>query len=284
VRPSLFNNSLSVITITFLLTSFGCEKKYDQIIDSIENSPLISDSKLSLSVVNTDSINIGSERKPEDLLAIQCQAFTNVIHPDGHKYIESVRYSVINIDYTLIEEGVLLNDGILPDACSSDSTYSGNIKFRVKRSVVGTYYVNLWSESTSGYKSNSIMLPIQIVRLNHPPIIYNLQAVDTLARGSELKLIVQISDIDGLSDIYSVGFITRKPDGNFANNGNLIPMFDDGKTAYPSGDETSNDGIYTYTTSVPIDALLGSYTYSFYALDRSRASSDTIIHRIVIKQ
>jgi hypothetical protein len=276
-------NILFVIIISLPILFLSCEDKSDSIIDSLGNSPSISNPILSISTINTDTINVGVERRSDDILTINCKVFAKVRHLDGQNYIGEVRYSMINPLIEIISEGNLHDDGIMPDQIANDSIFSGNVNFQIQRVIVGTCYVNLWSNSTDGYQSNMISLPIKIERLNHAPIISNLLAYDTLARNSVLKITLQVSDPDGLSDIYSVGYLSRKPDGNMANNGNPIPMFDDGDLDYPSGDALANNGIFTYTINVPSDAMLGAYNYTFFALDRSHVSSDSIFHTMVIK-
>jgi hypothetical protein len=118
--------------------------------------------------------------------------------------------------------------------------------------------------------------------MNHAPVLSNLTAPDSLHRGDLLKLTVQASDSDGISDIYSVGYLSLKPDSTYANNGNQIAMFDDGNPDIPSADQTAGDAIYTYTTYVPSNALLGTYTYTFRSLDRSLAQSNVIILKVKI--
>ncbi len=58
----------------------------------------------------------------------------------------------------------------------------------------------------SGYKSNTLILPLQIVRLNHPPIISDLVAPDTinLSTTTTFNESLKVLDPDGQDDIKSV--------------------------------------------------------------------------------
>jgi hypothetical protein len=188
-----------------------------------------------------------------------------------------VRYTVG--DY---QSSLLLCDGTLQNFNPSDSVYFGFVGFHIQRSLVGDFVVKLWAEGQDGEMSNLFYLPLHIVRSNRPPVISNLSAPDSLHIGDTLSLTIQASDPDGLVDIYEVGYRSLKPDGTYANNGNMIPMFDNGNSAFPSGDKVAGDGIYTYTTTVPQTAQRGAYLYTFSALDKSRTLSNTITKIIVI--
>jgi hypothetical protein len=272
------------LTIILLLLFLSCEKEGNVLVDSAGSSPILMDANFSLSTVNTDTINIGSERNPYDLLTIRGIASVKVVHPEGETGIKSVTYTVLkNLDSSPNGKGVLQDNGVSPDIAANDSIFSGYAYFQVYRIDIGNYCTSITSESNTGHRSNTVLFSFKIVRFNHKPVISNLQAKDTLRLGALHKLTIQVSDSDGLGDIYSVGYFSLKPDGSYANDGKLIPMFDDGRPAYPSGDLVANDGIYSYLTNVPYDAQIGTYTYTFYAIDRSRDTSNSIIHLMEIR-
>jgi hypothetical protein len=271
-----------IVGLSFIFLS-GCEKKYDTVIDSVGSAPVISGAKFSLTVINTDTMYVGQVQTSHDLFNIRETASLKVIHPDGKEKIASVNYFLGDYQSSIIlSEGTLHDDGVPPDLISNDNIYSGYVAFQIQRVVVGDFVLKMWGKNQNGDESNVVFLPVHIGRFNHAPIISNLIAPDTLHIKDILSLKLQVSDSDGLSDVYEVGYLSLKPDGSYANNGNLIQMYDDGGEQPQSGDLVEGDGIYTYTTTVPSDAPIGTYVFTFSAFDRLHITSNTIIHRMTI--
>jgi hypothetical protein len=271
-----------IVYLSFIFLS-GCEKKYDTVIDSAGSALFISDAKFSLTVINTDTMYVGQVQTSHDSFNIHATASLRVIHPDGKEKITSVNYFLGDYQSSIIlSEGTLHDDGVPPDLISNDNIYSGYVTFQIQRVVVGDFVLKMWSKNQNGEESNVVFLPVHIGRFNHAPIISNLIAPDTLRIKDILSLKLQVSDSDGLSDVYKVGYLSLKPDGSYANSGNLIQMYDDGGEQPQSGDLVEGDGIYTYTTTVPSDAPIGTYVLTFSAFDKLHVTSNTIIHRMTI--
>jgi hypothetical protein len=270
------------VGLSFIFLS-GCEKKYDIVINSVGSAPVISDAKFSPTVIYTDTIYIGPVQTPLDIMNIHAKVSLRVIHPDGKEMIESVNFTLgdFQSSFTLCD-GTLHDDGVFPDSISDDNTYSGYVDFQIQRVFVGDLFIKLWSKSRTGSESNNFFLPVHISRFNHAPVISNLVAPDTLYIGNPLSLTLQVNDSDGLSDVYEVGYLSLKPDSSYANNGDMIQMYDDGNAQPPSGDLVAGDGIYTYTTTVLPNTTVGTYVFTFSAFDRLHATSNTIIHRVTI--
>lgn len=256
-----------------LFLFLSCEKKDSTLIDSQGTSPLLISASLSPSTINTDTINIGPTRLPEDVLNISLTAFAKVMSSVGQEGISQVDYVIKNIGgSTFLNSGLLLDNGIAPDITNGDSIYSGTVTFKVIRSTVGTFSVEIQSEGTGGYRSNSLVLPLQIIRANQPPTLSNLQAPDTVHTLTQTMFIITVraSDSDGLADIKSV---TRSTDGG-------TPRFlnDEGV----NGDQTAGDGIYTETVSLNPPPPPRDYDFTFQAFDRSNAVSNVITKRITV--
>jgi hypothetical protein len=278
VRQLLLKNYLSIISIFLsLLFLSGCEKKYSSVLESSNPSLFVSHPIFSLQTVNTDTIYSGDVQNPEDTLTIIAIASLKVNHSFEDASAGGVFYSLG--DY---QSSVVLCEGSLANYNPSDSVYYGFVGFKIQRSLVGDFVLKLWAQNQNGDISNLFFLPLHIVRSNQPPVISNLIAPDTLHIGDILSLTIKASDPDGLVDLYEVGYLSLKPDGSYANGGNRILMFDDGKSAIPSGDRVAGDGTYSYTTTVPQTALRGIYVYTFSALDKARTISNTITKKIVI--
>lgn len=119
---------------------------------------------------------------------------------------------------------------------------------------------------------------------NARPQLLNAIAPDTVRVGEFLVLKATVNDSDGLGDIASSFYFSRRPDGVLANQGNPIQMFDDGGANAFSGDEIAGDGIYSFRAQVPPTTLLGTFTYTFYTRDRFDAESDSLVRQTVILQ
>ena len=251
-----------------LLSISGCEKNYNAIIDSTGNAPTLNDASFSASVINTDTINVAGKpvHSPDDLLTIREIVKVRVVSSDGEKEIAIVGYSVTNDNFSSsLTEGGLHDDGIFPDVKANDSVYSGYIDFQIQRVVVGAFSINLWSEGTTGYKSNTIILPLQIVRLNRPPIISELIAPETinLSTTTTFYISLKVIDPDGQNDIKSVL--------RFTPSGKILQLH-----AAP------NDSIYEEQVSLNPPPSLGSYLFRFCAVDRSNDTSNILTKTIVI--
>jgi hypothetical protein len=256
------------IVITFVIFSFpGCEKEYDAVIDTNSSIPAISDAVFSPSIVNTDTINVAGQamRYPTDLLTIRCYAKIRVVPSSDHKETSIVGYSLNNFQFSSsLKEGALHDDGVMPDIVANDSIYSGYVDFQIQRVIVGTFLLNIWSENSSGYKSNTIILPLQIVRLNHPPVISNLTAPDTvkISQQGSFSISLKAVDPDGYQDIKSVL--------RYTPSGKVLAL------------SAINDSIYYETVSLIPPPSLGSYLFSFRAFDGSNDSSNVLTKTIVV--
>jgi hypothetical protein len=292
VRQLLFENKFSFFVIILLFFA-GCEKKNNTIVDSVGYAPVLIDASFSNPIVNTDTINIAGQqvRSPDDTLTIRGIAKVRVDSSVNGMNISFVGYSVTNYNFSSsLTEGTLHDDGVFPDAKANDGIFSGYVEFQIQRTFVGTFSINIWSEGTTGYMSNTFILPLQIVRLNRPPVLSNLQAPDTIVLAGQMQqllLTVKATDPDGESDITKVYFNSFKPNGAAAS-GNPFLMYDDGSEniIYPpnitSGDAVKGDNVYSLTVIInPTDAL-GTYRFEFHAVDRSNDTSNVIIKNIVV--
>lgn len=124
-----------------------------------------------------------------------------------------------------------------------------------------------------------------------PGVITGVEVPDSLqipAPGNLSKALVRawVSDPDGLNDVDSVYFYSRKPDGAYANGGFPLLMQDNGKAFNISdpwngvGDATAGDGIYSLTILMDVNALKGRYIFTFFSRDKdgnlSQAVTDSI--------
>jgi hypothetical protein len=254
------------VGLSFIFLS-GCEKKYDTVVDSKGTTPvIISDVKFSLVMVNSDTINLGVERKPDDLLTIQSIVTIKGFHPLGKKEISAIKYSVMTEESSsILGEGFLNDDGISPDKIANDSIFSGNVQFQFKRVLVGKLKLSLWGENQTGDLSNTFLFPFTIVRLNRPPIISNLIAPSTVSLSitNTFYVSVKVFDPDGQGDIKSVL--------RFTPSGKILQLH-----------AVANDTIFSEIVELNPPPALGPYLFRFCAVDLSNDTSNILTKTIEI--
>ncbi len=115
---------------------------------------------------------------------------------------------------------------------------------------------------------------------NRPGKILWVEVPDSIQippQGMFRKALVKaaVQDSDGLGDVDSVYFYSRKPDGTLANNGRPLPMVDNGKPFninnpwQEAGDEKAGDGIYSLTILIDNSAQIGTFYFTFYMRDKA---------------
>jgi hypothetical protein len=138
---------------------------------------------------------------------------------------------------------------------------------------------------------------------NNPPLLGEVIVPDSVAKPSEgvtlVLMTIEVNDPQSLLDIDLVGFTSRTPDSSFANNGNPIPMVDNGLAFYPGqmqayGDQVAGDGVFSFTLPVYADAEAaqwdaqgrpvqeGWYVFTFHAEDKVGNGSDEIVKQFKI--
>ncbi len=241
-------------------------------LDPSGTPPVLLASAVAPSAINTDTINIGAVRSPDDQLPLPLIATADVRFPGGTANGQ-VFFSVrANDDDAILSSGSLTNHRLSPDSVGGVLSVSGPIAVTIPRSLVGTVWVTIWGDDGNGLVSSQAIRPVRIERLNHPPVLSDFVAPDTVstARVTEFLTTVRASDPDGASDIRTVVRITP--------SGKSFPLNDNGL----NGDAAAGDGIYTETVSVNPPPSPGSYLFRYVAIDRSGDSSNVILHTIVI--
>ena len=260
----------------------GCERKDNSVVDSAGTAPLLTQVTLSPSQINSDTINVGPNRQPDDLLTITTTIVGRV--QSSSQLPTTVNYSLSSSDsLNVVSKGALLDDGQGPDQAKGDGLFSGKASFQIRRVEVGTYAIEVNAESGDGYRSNAIIMPLTVFRGNHPPVISDLLAPDTVKLGNQsqaLLLTVRVNDPDGLKDVGRVVFNSYKPDSS-ASGGNPFLMYDDGLASH--GDGKTGDGVFSLLISLPSNTQLGTYRFEFQAFDRSNEASNVIILRLTVR-
>lgn len=277
--------SVARIFIPFLLlASTGCEKKESSLIDSTGTPPTLISTGLSPSSINSDSINIGSSRNPDDVLSLSTAVTARVV-AGSENPISSVFFVLRNPSNSqVLSSGELLDNGSGMDSRENDGVYNGRAAFQIKRVEIGTFVLEVSAEGNNGLTSNTVLAKLSVFRGNKPPILSTLEAPDTLTLANQSQLLtlrILATDPDGLTDVARVVFNSYKPDGS-ASSGNPFQMYDDGSASH--GDVRASDGTYSLTISLPSNTQPGVYRFEFQAFDRSNEASSIFVHSVTVKQ
>lgn len=271
----LFKFARYIPLLTVLLYAASCEKQDSAVIDSIGFVPILSSVVINPSSINTDTINVGPERKPEDNLPLSVKTYAILASGAGVKQVKAVNARLLREPgLSAIASVELLDDGSGVDSTKGDGVFSGWINFSIKRSEVGNYRVEVSAEGSGGFTSTAIIQTLQILRLNRPPVLSDLRAPDTVRTSMQTSFLITVraSDPDGLDDIRSV---TRTTPSNL-----VLQLNDSGV----NGDAVAGDGIFSELVSLSPPPAPGSYQFRFQAFDRSNAGSNVLLHTITVVQ
>ncbi|MEA3288199.1 MAG: hypothetical protein U9Q77_12605 [Candidatus Marinimicrobia bacterium] len=171
---------------------------------------------------------------------------------------------------------IVLNDlGVDGDILVNDGRYDGN--WTVPDSLSG-YTDSLWTlqvyaddSMQSIFKSETLQPEIPA-----PPVITSVSHLDTLTLLADALVLdtlkLTVSHPKGLDEIRDVSMLSLKPDGNYANNGQPILLYDDGGSVLlyegydiTSGDQVAGDGIYSLALALSPSSLSGTYQWTFNA-------------------
>jgi hypothetical protein len=209
--------------------------------------------------------------------------------------VSNVTARVLNPDNVLLATIELKDDGVAPDDTAGDGKYTARMNFTLDCKLVGSYKIEISAINSAGLSSNLFNVGFNVTNTNnHPPILTNVISPDSLRRPSGINGdSVEISflkafptDPDGICDVSQVYFHSFKPDGTPTNQGNAIPLYDDGTNC----DTIPGDGKFSLCIKIvnnPLDPHyneppLGNYKFKYNALDRGNLVSDTLIKFIFV--
>jgi DUF971 family protein len=171
---------------------------------------------------------------------------------------------------------ISFNDsGFLGDIQSGDGVFDRNlaINYDAVHDTVWTFLFTAFN-SISG---TEISLPYDY-SLSPPlaPVIQSVSFTDTLQLLSDALVIdtlrARVSHEEGVDEIRDVTMMSLKPDGEYANNGQPIPLYDDGGQTvfftfqgvdFTSGDDVAGDGQYALLLVLDPTTLAGVYHWTF---------------------
>jgi hypothetical protein len=262
--------------LIFLIPLFiwGCNPKYDTVIDSLVTNYQVTDVSTSNDTLYVPYDSLIVINISFNSVAQIKSVFVNIISPDGNSLNSSSVY--------LYNDG---NDSIHGDITKDDNTFSNKYPFS-QSFLNGNYNIRFFVQDLN---NKVLMVAEHNFRYNNnitdiPPIVFNLIAPDTASIASDtlhIPLFIQAADSNGLNDIQYVYFNSFLPSGK-ASSQNPFLLYDDGNSIH--GDVLAGDGIYSQIISLPPSGVtLGTYRWEFQAIDRERKISNIIIHNIVVK-
>ena len=282
-------NPLSVFSTVVLACvsamSFSCEPNPASVVENFRLPPLLTSLIIGTTVINTDTMNIGSVRSPDDILTIRTPAVVRASHSAGPTAIGEVRYRVLSPDWRDNgATGTLRDDGSGVDQTAGDSLYSVLVNFSIQRPEIGDFFIEVTATGDGIVQSASVSASLLIIRANKPPMVSNLVADSSVSLSGQSQLIqlsISASDPDGALDIQRVLFDSFQPPSGAPSSKNPFLMYDDGNEFGPSGDAVAKDG--TYSLRVLFEgATVGTYRFLFRAVDRSLDSSNVITHILTV--
>lgn len=207
-------------------------------------------------------------------------------------YLESGTLAELYGTDTLITAVGLTDSGNFGDILPLDDIYAREFDTPLPAGTDGSVRFLYYALVSGDSSSVSDILPLENLR----PIILSVTASDTLSlppppQGDLVyytldELHVTVTDPDGLDDIREVSFTTLKPDSTLGNQGQAIPLRDNGQAEW--GDDIADDGIYSVIVQLQAQdnqgdpTLTGEYVYRFVARDYSGQTSDTSYHSVEV--
>jgi len=208
--------------------------------------------------------------------------------PDGLEDVKSVYFYSRRPDGTLANEGrsfEMKDNGNDGDSGAKDGMYTGKILL-TSSAQAGIYVFNFQMKDKDGNLSEEVSDTMRVFtesagQNKGPGTILATHVPDSIqipASVSNSLVRAEVEDPDGLGDIESVYFFSRKPDGTLANGGNSIVMFDNAA----EGDSTAGDGIYSRGITITRDSQPGTYVFTFYMSDKAGNLSDAKMDSIEV--
>lgn len=253
------------------------------------------------SVDETDPIeNIQFTYMQEDQSIFVAARLKDPFNGVGLDFVTWVWYGKNGFEHSTPDSTILNDNGDFGDILRGDDTYSWKIDIIDLDSTnslvyedTGTVYLTIIAQ----YKNDSSYSLSDSLSLgNIIPQIVSIDAPDTLfipTSGYDLDTLkVTVTDANGVEDIRWAAYKSLKPNGTYANNGNLIFLYDDGgdEILYQSdlirltsGDSVAGDGIFSYILLLFPNTLVGTYVWTFYAQDLSYAYSIPVEHTVIVQ-
>lgn len=192
---------------------------------------------------------------------------------------------IITENYELFDNGNIQQNG---DNQTGDKIFSNKVPVSKKYSN-GKYIIDFFIEDNIRVSPDNISkVGVHIFeynnnQINYPPVISNLSIPLIANRGVAFVFSVKADDQNGLIDLAQVYFKLYRPDGTLVdpqNGFDYFLMVDNGDPIL--GDQTANDGVYSFKNLFGTTAQTGTWKFEFQAKDRSNMLSNLIIHNMSV--
>lgn len=202
-----------------------------------------------------------------------------------------VKISSIDGELMITDESGLFDNGNLQqngDQVSGDDIYSNKIPVS-KTYSNGNYIIDFFAEDNIRQSPNNVskvgshIFSFNNNQISYAPVISDLSIPSSANRGDAFTFSVKASDQNGLTDVEQVYFKLYRPDDSLVDPQNGLEYFlmvDNGDTNL--GDQTANDGIFSFKNSFGTSAQTGTWKFEFQAKDRNGLLSNTIIHNMSV--
>jgi hypothetical protein len=249
---------------------FGCEQKFDNVIDSFNNDYQV------VSVLPSDAFYYNST---DSLVTISIK-FNSIAT------IQNVSCDVYGSDDSKIATVDLYDDGLSSsgDATKGDKIFSNKLPLS-KYYPNGIYTIKYFVTDKSNTTKHVAISSFDYIngQSNVAPEISNdIVDPDSAIVTSTTVILtsVKVVDQNGLSDIEKVYFVVYRPDGTTTHVENA--MFDDGNIS-THGDQVAGDGIYSLLIQINPSNAKGTYRLEFQAKDRGGKLSNILNHSLLIQ-
>lgn len=257
---------ISTALILLMAAALGCDSVPS--VDSGDGQPAnISAFSFSPAVIDLSTIPL--DRQTESTVSVAFSVEARVVVGDAT--VQSVQYIVqgLEIGDDPIAVGELLQSGAM---------YRAEFDLTLDKGAVGNYSLLLFAVDSAGRISNRARGTVSFISTTgSPPVVVDVQAEpDTVASGATFRLIAEVTDPDGLSNVLRV-------DATGPNQTPFAMEDDGGEGGSLSGDDVAGDGLYTVTFQVPAGTPAGTVTFEIQAFDRSGLSSEVVQTEVTIE-
>lgn len=245
------------------LLLWGCEKTYDDIIDSGTDNYQVSSiagikDTVDLKVPGDSLLNLRLIFTPPSQVY---KAYFDVYASDNSK-LNSAPIEMYEVIDDLYENQFILKREN-PIGNYTVRFYAEGYEGGIKQVALGTFYFKNGQDNLPPVITNTVIDPDTVV-VTQPTVIFTS---------------VEAFDPNGLNDILEVYFIVYRPDGT--SNNSKVFLYDDGTSEH--GDVTAGDGIFSRLIQVDQSNQKGTYRFEFRAKDRIGDLSNILNHFVLIQ-
>ena len=268
---------LSIVTILLLITC-------DQTPTTLDEEPYSNNTQATTFSVELTTLEFD----------FQSQTFFFSAAIASPNEIQSVQAGMIVNEIDQIASFALNDAGLEGDILINDGSYDAN--FRLPDSLAFDDNKN-WQVSVTVVSDAETKSASQSIELERPaaPIISNVSHLDTLTLLPDALVLdtlsMTVTHPKGLDEIRDVSMMSLKPDGTYANNGQPIPLYDDGGSVvfftfggidFSSGDKIAGDGIYSLLLALSPGNLSGTYYWTFNSRTWLGIEAESVADSLVV--